>query len=134
MYIKKKTSCEVDWKSDEADPSHCPPNFNFRQRSAKNITEMTGCLPRCKYTKYEFEQLSSEQVTWKTNWTSSLYISPGSPSYKLVLEVYKFEMADLVADFGSYIGLFLGWSVLSFYGGVQACTVGLRKLVMKSKE
>ena len=95
---------------------------------------MTGCLARCKYTKYEFEKLSSEQVTWKTNWTSSLYISPGSPSYKLVLEVYKFEMADLVADFGSYIGLFLGWSVLSFYGGVQACTVGLRKLVMKSKE
>ena len=85
-----------------------------------NLTRVTGCIPKCKYTRDEYHEQAIEDVKWKTNWISSFYLMPKSSSFQNVVEVYKFGYSDLLADFGSYLGLFLGWSLLSIARDIPA--------------
>ena len=85
----------------------------------------TGCLPKCKYDIYEFEVAADKDVDWKTNWMSSFYLMPNSGEFKHYVEKYEFGSSQLLADFGSYLGLYLGWSLLTISRDIPA---GLRWL------
>ena len=86
----------------------------FLQRSTlRNLTQTTGCLPKCKYLEYEYKELARETVDWRTDWISSLYLMPQYPGMAYQVEKYEFGSSDLFSDLGSYLGLFLGWSLLS---------------------
>ena len=134
-YVQTVTNCTIDWSNGTTDPSLCPLDFNlqeyhnilydlFQLRSLKKIIKTTGCLPKCKYTKYEYEEQANEKVNWKTEWISSFYIGTKYTSYESVVEYYVFGAEDLLADFGSYLGLFLGWSLLSISRDVQDWIIG----------
>ena len=141
-YVQTKNNCKIDWRNVTTDPTFCPLDFNLnayhntlmnlQTASVANVTKTTGCLPKCKYTKYEFEMLTSENVNWKTDWISSFYIGPKSQSYISVKEYYQFGNEDLLADFGSYLGLFLGWSVLSISREIPVWLMKLGQYFTKS--
>ena len=48
---------------------------------------------------------------------SSFYLDTGT-SYQRVIESYRYNAETVMGDFGSYLGLFLGWSILSLAGGL----------------
>ena len=87
--------------------------------------KMTGCLPKCNYASYKFEVEANEDVYWKTNWLSSFYLMPKSATVKHAVQKYEFGLPELTADFGSYLGLFLGCSLHTITRDIPA---GLRWL------
>ena len=87
-----------------------------QEASLKNLTQSSGCLPKCSYLSYQFLQQSSVGVGWHRAWLSSFYLSPSSPSMEEVVESFLYDSSSVVGDLGSYLGLFLGWSILSLAG------------------
>ena len=52
-------------------------------------------------------------MTWKTNYTSQVFIEPQSNVVEVASEYYEFDTNDLISSVGGNLGLFLGWSLLS---------------------
>ena len=96
--------------------------------SAKNLTKVTGCLTKCKYTRHDYQEQANEAVKWKTDWISSFYLMPKSASSEYIEEYYEYKFGDLLADFGSYLGLFLGWSLLSISRDVPVWLTWLKNI------
>ena len=44
---------------------------------------------------------------------SAVFLQPRSSVLEYLEEFYNFDFQDLVSSIGGYLGLFLGWSVLS---------------------
>ena len=113
-YIQRKTGCE-DWRT-------CANFTSYREQltwtqnvAIEKVQEESGCLPRCTFTKYQFVQSSQVEVVWSRAWVSSFYLDTGT-SYQEVTESYRYNAETVMGDFGSYLGLFLGWSILSLAG------------------
>ena len=87
----------------------------IQKTPVSNLIKMTDCLPKCKYTKYDYEEETNKEVRWKTDWKAVFYLMPLPmlSSLENRVEEYEFGYSELLADFGSYLGLFLGWSLLS---------------------
>ncbi len=52
---------------------------------------------------------------------SEVFIQPKSSEVEYLEEYYNFDLQDLISGIGGYVGLFLGWSVLSLveiFGGL----------------
>ena len=58
------------------------------------------------------EDESTDNVNWKKDWISEVYIQAGSNAEDIKTEYYTYEVTDLLGDIGGYMGLFLGWSLL----------------------
>jgi hypothetical protein len=96
----------------------------------KYIYKETGCYYTCKYTEFYPELMSQdeidedeEEVLYDTNKIIrlDLYISAAAirtDSEKLVYDFY-----DLVGNIGGFLGLLLGWSLLSVYDSAKEKTV-----------
>ena len=56
---------------------------------------------------------NAENVDWRRNWISSFFIRPDCPSHEKSVEYLSYDLQDLVGDVGGYLGLFLGWSLMS---------------------
>ena len=59
---------------------------------------------------------NAENVDWRRNWISSFFLGPDSPSHEKAVEYLSYDLQDLVGDIGGYLGLFLGWSLMSMCG------------------
>ena len=136
-YVLDTLDCKMDLNLTTTSSIQCPVDFNlkkyldlflfFQHSSLKNISTVTGCLPKCKYTEYEFQREPKEGVDWKTAWMSSFYLWPKNSKITYSVEYYEFGLSDLFSDFRSYLGLFLGWSLLSITRGVPAWLSGLKE-------
>ena len=67
----------------------------------------------------------------ETKWASSFYLQPQPAALKHIVEKYQYDYSHLIADFGSYIGLFLGWSLLSISKDIPVWIVGATQLYKK---
>ena len=63
--------------------------------------------------EYNYDIKSNEKIDWDTNYTAAFYLEPLSQSYESSVEYYSYDTGDLMGDVGGYLGLFLGWSLLS---------------------
>ena len=135
-FIKSKTNCRVNWFDDEKDDDCSDENLGeyvnmlirMKDIPLLRLSEETGCYQKCKIMEYNYQVKSVKKVDWATNWTSSFYLQPLSSSYEVSEEFYSYDDGDLVGDVGGYLGLFLGWSLLSVIGGIPIC---LAKLLSK---
>ena len=104
----------------------------IRTSTKKEIVKMTGCHPKCEIYKYSFHLKQETNVTWKKEWLSSFYLSAETTAYQMSMENYSYDtqvsklqnsvnassnefpdIQDLIGSIGGYLGLFLGWSVMS---------------------
>ena len=84
-----------------------------------NITSVTGCFMKCKKSKYSLTVLSDEKINWENEWVSEVYIQSGSNKREEIVEYLSYDLGDIIGDLGGYLGLFLGWSLLSMTNYVQ---------------
>ena len=140
-YVEDSLDCKINWNSRDEGPVKCTKNvklkdyydvlLSLQHLPTLNITKMSGCLPRCRYTQYDYQLQLSEEVTWQRNWLSSLYLMPKYAGTHVAEEKYEFGLSDLVSDVGSYLGLFLGWSLLSVTRDTTAWARWIREAVKK---
>ena len=119
-YIRSQLSCEIHWFQAEA-ASHCSPEslqryfdvlINLKQAPISEIVAQSGCEPRCKMSQYSL-QTRRKTIDWAANWTASVFLQPRSAVVEFSTEYYSYDLTDLIGDVGGYLGLFLGWSVLT---------------------
>ena len=113
----------------------------IRTSTKKEIVEVTGCHPKCEIYKYSFHVKRETNVTWKKDWVSSFYLSAETTTYQMSMENYSYDaqvsniqetfyhhfpiiIQDLIGSIGGYLGLFLGWSVMSIVSAAPVwCTL-----------
>ena len=53
-----------------------------------------------------------ENTDWMQDWTSEVHIEAATGGVIERREYLTYDITDLIADLGGYLGLFLGWSLL----------------------
>merc|ERR1712223_1346910 len=93
----------------------------------QTVEDRTKCLQKCARTKYWIEELDSmTNIEWKKDWMSEVYFQSNEIK-EVIKEYYTYESSDLLGDFGGFLGLFLGWSLLGLSQGVfTVCSNVLR--------
>ena len=121
-YLEEKSECRIDWFSKNPVDTKCRKTsfihyFKLliwaRKSPWKTLSTESGCVPKCEILQYTFAVKSAENVDWQRKWISSFFLEPDSPSYEESVEYLSYDLQDLVGDVGGYLGLFLGWSLMS---------------------
>ena len=129
-YIYSKINCTLPWTK-EAEKKHmklCSTPEEYDQYSAgiKNafyrksdyIENTAKCIPGCKRNEYSVKLAYSDKYSDKDSskldqFTLRIYF----PREKFMIknQFYIYSTSNLIADFGGYLGLLLGYSLLGFY-------------------
>ena len=86
-FIENSVGCQLDWfgSSTARDlMADCHSREQIRayyntmkwvyEASWIELTNVTGCQGKCKLIQYSFTNCFKEKVTWKHNWSSSVYL------------------------------------------------------------
>jgi hypothetical protein len=88
----------------------------FMDLGDRAMSEKTGCLPSCTRNEYvvkhEFDTIN---VDYKVPHSHLLEIGYLGTEYTVKEQYLVYGLPDLIADFGGFLGLLLGYSVLSFF-------------------
>ena len=87
--------------------------MKLKQEKISKVQKDSGCYPKCKTLHFSYQK-SEKIINWKPNWTSEVYIQPKSSVVEYSKEYYSFDLNDLMSSVGGNLGLFLGWSLLTF--------------------
>ena len=77
------------------------------------IKKESGCYTKCKVRIYSYNIKENSITNNSKKWISEIFIQPKSSVVEYLEEYYNFDFQDLISSIGGYLGLFLGWSVLS---------------------
>ena len=82
----------------------------------REIFEMTGCMPSCSKSKIQVVT-RYEDKQWQDNGEKVAELRFVYPhgEYDLIEEYYIYNWGSFIADVGGYLGLLLGFSLLSMY-------------------
>ena len=86
----------------------------------RKIKKESGCYSKCKVRIFSYHT-KENSISNSTKWMSEVFIQPKSSEVEYLEEYYNFDLQDLISSIGGYVGLFLGWSVLSLveiFGGL----------------
>ena len=133
-YISSQMNCTLPWNTSSASleiPLCMYPGEHeqFMDMAAviyaldeEQIFKKTGCMPCC--TRNE---ISAKLVDTDIIGKNHYYYHEGMENYAIMMfyyannkirvkeEYYTYDMSNLIADFGGYLGLLLGYSILGFY-------------------
>ena len=158
-FIAKKVGCSLDWFTTSDSVKKCNTMDKVKETFAlmdwlqdeqfDNISKITGCTQKCQFYSYEMVMEKSMTIDWKTYWDSELYVYLGSDIVEEREEYYTFDDTDFLSAVGGYLGklrfftffnlysflgLFLGWSILSVFVDVWKLTEYLASLCRKYKK
>ena len=89
----------------------------------REIFEMTGCMPGCE--KSEFDLMTIVE-TPKADRILSFYLTYLHGEYDRIEEYYIYDHISFIADIGGYLGLLLGYSLLSMYQTLINCVLSYK--------
>ena len=121
-YVVKKTDCHIDFLANFDQNKSCLGNslhlyfeelMKLKQEKISKVQKDSGCYPKCKTLHFSYQK-NEKIINWRPNWTSEVYIQPKSSVVEYSKEYYSFDINDLMSSVGGNLGLFLGWSLLTF--------------------
>ena len=92
--------------------------IHMKRHNIASVKRESGCYPKCKHTTYTLE-VYEKTKDGNSNWTSEVFIQPKSSEVKFSKEYYSFGSNDLISNIGGNLGLFLGWSLLTFFEAIS---------------
>ena len=136
----KKTNCNIDYSAVGEDQQGTCSTENFleyfklliriKQSGLSDVIQESGCHPKCKVSQYSYQTIY-KKTNWTSNWTAEVYVQPKSSITEYSVEYYTFDGSDLIGNIGGNLGLFLGWSLLTF---VEALTFVLFMCKMTNRK
>ena len=84
--------------------------YNF---DIQSISSIANCIPSCIRHEYFLKHKETRQKTWENSSTIQFYF--GKYLFTVKKQYYTYNFQDFLADFGGYLGLLLGYSILGFY-------------------
>ena len=157
-YVQRSTNCSIDVFSNKYNcTSEGLANLFVTLDKLKLFTKrttarITGCLPKCTSNKYSFTLSKEEDSTlWRKDWISSFYLSSKTTRETTVEQKYSYDeqvskiichnpepdndlpFQDLIGAVGGYLGLFLGWSVMSIVTAAPSWITLVTGLVCKGR-
>ena len=101
------------------------------------IVEITGCRKPCFYNEYKLilpTLTKYDMFTFAHNCTVGSWVA--SPETTVQTEVLLYPWTSLVAEFGGTLGLFMGFSFMSLWDGVNMAlrTVKLIKEAYRTRK
>ena len=108
-------------------------SLNWRAKRSWMWWEMrsSGCYPKCNTVQYSIQKTQT-QIDWPANWTASVFIFPKSSIVEYTYEYFSYDWNDLIGDIGGYLGLFLGWSLITFFDALPTI-IALMKIKTKKQ-
>lgn len=129
-YIENKMRCQLPWHNQNTTFPQCIKSDQYVEFlntylgiSSQNeawIAKVTGCLPSCRRNEFEVKVVNRIEMPPENGkcYYSGMFYYP-SGSYKEKTYYYTYEFSDYIADIGGYMGLLLGYSLISFYDGFK---------------
>ena len=79
------------------------------------ITKTLNCTPSCKRVEYAIKPFKGapQHNLDKNAWVFEIFF--GKDRFPIREQYYTYDFQNLLADFGGYLGLLLGYSLLGFY-------------------
>ena len=125
--LDSSVQCQVNW-SNSTDNQDCKVSnlknlfYFFSELKSKAILDImrsSGCYPKCKNVQYSIHKTETK-INWPANWTASVFIFPKSSIVEYSSEYFSYDFNDCVGDIGGFLGLFLGWSLVTFIDAIPA--------------
>merc|ERR1712061_542020 len=94
--------------------------YIMTDKSEDEIYNLTGCIPLCKRDEIHVESTGdfNKRIYPSKNSKLTLTFIFKDGSYQEVQEYIVYDIYSFIADVGGYLGLLLGYSLLSIYQDV----------------
>jgi hypothetical protein len=139
--LSRKVGCRLPW--DLRSSSNIPLCLEMNQiktfeklifemsygGSLEAITKKTGCISPCKFKEYKFA-LDPDRFDMKLNFTL-LEVDFADDKVIIEKEVEGYSFISLVSDIGGALGLFLGFSFVMVWDGVEEIIKKIGKYLIK---
>ena len=127
-YIENRMGCQLPWHVDKTTLPKCIESGQYQSflrsydeiagLSGYSISKKTGCLPSCKRNEFTVNVRNPIVIPNGLRQYSGYFYYPGG-RYKQKVYHYTYDFTSYIADVGGLMGLFLGYSMLSFYDGLK---------------
>ena len=129
-YIYSKINCTLPWTKEAKNKGinlcSSPKEYDLYSAGMKNafyyrsayIENTAKCIPSCKRIEYSVKLAYSDKDSTKPD-EFTLHIYFPRDKFLVKKQFYIYSGSNLIADFGGYLGLLLGYSVLGFYDSLM---------------
>ena len=129
-YVSSKINCSLPWIKKNASGvlPYCsqPEEYGhfwdlsllILSSSEKDISSRTGCKPSCTRMEYASKHVYTQKRYLLKEKTMTVNLEYASNRFMTREQYYTYDYPDLIADFGGFLGLLLGHSILSLYDNV----------------
>ena len=121
-YAVSKTNCSITFmQNEQQETDSCSVDAfekyftlltKLKSDQIGKIKKESGCYTKCRVRSFSYK-VKENSIPNSTKWMSAVFLQPRSSVLEYLEEYYNFDFQDLVSSIGGYLGLFLGWSVLS---------------------
>ena len=130
-YVGRRVGCQMPWVKDDMD-QECISMEHYRkflehygdlnQLDGDSMARKTECLPRCERSKFKLRPLANsgsddhifDSIPKELRAFAAQFMYLNS-RYTEEVFYYTYDFESLIADFGGYMGLLLGHSILTLY-------------------
>ena len=129
-HIYSKINCTLPWaeEANDKDVHLCssPEEYDLYYAAvmegmfynSEYIEKVAKCTPGCKRTEYSAKLVYSiKDPTLSEKWRLNIFFA--KDKFPLKEQFYIYGTTNLIADFGGYLGLLLGYSLLGFYDSLM---------------
>ena len=123
-YMYSKLNCTLPWMAKAGDVNLCssPQEYDIYLseiigglgHKTEYIEKVAQCTPGCKRVEYSAKlHNTAPDPSLTDQWGVAIFFAKDKFSVKE--QFYIYDTPNLIADFGGYLGLLLGYSLLGFY-------------------
>ena len=125
-YISSQMKCKLPWGSKNSSPelplcSYAEEydlfwnlSMTIIKSSEGEISSLTDCKPSCNRKEFSSKLLAVKKAGATQGSPLNLQIHYASNRIAIKEQYYTYDFYNLIADFGGYLGLLLGYSALGF--------------------
>ena len=134
-HIQNDIGCTLPWSNHSSEYPECTASGQYNRflqtyqeiarLTERSIAERTGCRPSCQRNEFTANIVNRAERPSKPAGFFTCNFFYASGRYVEKTYYYVYDWVHLLADVGGYMGLLLGFSLLSMYDGIMSlCKMG----------